>query len=169
LDLKALSHCCLFDGLNEERLKVVVGSLSEKAYRAGEVIVQEGEVGDELFILMEGEVQITKSLTLLHPTGESDRKDKSLLRLSASTHPFFGEMSLIGKDFARSATVTALTKTEFAVLNRKDFLKLGEKHQDIGFAIIFNIARVLCDRLRKANQDILKLTTAFSLALETGR
>ena len=45
-------------------------------------------------------------------------------------------------------------------------LALFEKDPDFGYKVIRNIAQTLAERLEKANQDILKLTTAFSLALQ---
>jgi len=42
---------------------------------------------------------------------------------------------------------------------------LSEKDFEIGYRIIKNIAQILCTRLRRANEDTIRLTTALSIAL----
>ena len=46
-----------------------------------------------------------------------------------------------------------------------DFLKLCDDHPKIGYIVVTNIALILSDYLRKTNDDVIKLTTALSLAL----
>lgn len=75
-------------------------------------------------------------------------------------------MVLFGDESVRSASVTTTKKCEFAILKKDDFLVLAEKNNSIGYKVMKNLAGIIGDRLKKANQDILKLTTAFSLALE---
>ena len=66
----------------------------------------------------------------------------------------------------RSASVRALSECSVAVLNKKDLLIALDQDPDMGSVVYKNIATELVNRLKKANKDILKLTTAFSLALE---
>ena len=97
---------------------------------------------------------------------EMNTKDKVLLRLNADMHAIFGEMALFERESARSATVTATKACKLGVIYKKDFEVIVDQDPVLGFHIFRNIAEILSDRLKKANLDILKLTTAFSLALE---
>jgi len=132
----------------------------------GEVIVQEGERGDAMYLVLEGEVEVTKALTLMVARGSLDTRDKALDRLSADQAPFFGEMALLGDSHERTATVRTLTSCTLAVLRRGQCMALCQEDPLLGFLLMRNIASTLATRLDKANKDILKLTTAFSLALQ---
>jgi CRP-like cAMP-binding protein len=63
--------------------------------------------------------------------------------------------------------VVADTDCVLGELAASDINNLVEKNARFGILFYRNLAKVLADRLRKANRDILKLTTALTLALET--
>ena len=50
--------------------------------------------------------------------------------------------------------------------SRLDFTQIVESDYEIGTIIFRNLAKIISERLKKANKDILKLTTAFVLAVE---
>ena len=68
--------------------------------------------------------------------------------------------------FSDFKTVKARKKCTLAKFEKKELLNIFDNDADIGSKIYKNIAAELAERLKKANKDILKLTTAFSLALE---
>lgn len=164
---KELSRFPIFAGLNDEQLEKIGNIISEKNYGLGEEITREGAKGDELYLLLKGTVQVSKTLTLLVGRGDVDTRDKSLIRLKAEDAPYFGEMAILSKESTRSATVKALDECVVGIIKRKDLLNLCEKDKELGYRLLKNIASTLAVRLEKANQDILKLTTAFSLAVQS--
>jgi CRP/FNR family cyclic AMP-dependent transcriptional regulator len=115
---------------------------------------------------MEGEVEISKRLLLPLWETENTHQEKSLIHLSEKDFPFFGEMTLFEENPERSASIFAVQDCTLAVLHKQDMLNILDKHPKIGSTIYKNIAKELTFRLIKANHDILKLTTAFCLALE---
>ncbi|MGB4269263.1 MAG: cyclic nucleotide-binding domain-containing protein [Spirochaetota bacterium] len=90
--------------------------------------IKEGQTGDELFIIMEGEVSVT-------------RKGKEIARLGMGD--CIGELSIIDKE-PRSATVKTTRQTLVLSLQRNDFL-LTLKSNPI---IAINVMKVIADRLR---------------------
>jgi hypothetical protein len=50
-------------------------------------------------------------------------------------------------------------------ISKSDFLRLAEQNPRVGYKVTRNIAQLLCSRLRKADEDAIKLTTALSMAL----
>jgi CRP-like cAMP-binding protein len=159
-----LARIALFNGLTESEITAVAQMMRTREFDTGAVIIHEGEIGGEMFVLLSGDIEITKRMTL-YSSGGTDQKDKSLIRLKASDNIFFGEMSMFGQE-ERSATVTALTKVTLGVLTREQVNILSEKDPALGFHIFYNIGSKIASNLRRANKDILKLTTAFCLALE---
>ncbi len=105
-----------------------------REFGKGDLIFQEGEHGDEFFVVVRGEVEIRSANRRLETLGQNS---------------IFGEMALID-DSPRSATVVALTDCSVAPLTEKQFLFLV-RHTPF-FAL--RVMRVLAMRLRKQNQAV---------------
>ncbi len=75
-------------------------------------------------------------------------------------------MALFDESAERSASVIAKTKCSVAVLTHDTFFQLTESDHEIGYRVLMNIVRIVSGRLEKTTKDVLKLTTALSLALE---
>jgi glutaminase len=79
---------------------------------------------------------------------------------------FFGEQALMDAD-QRSATVVAETDCECFVVKKEDFEALGGKNCHIGLVVTREIAKIISQRLRKANQDIITLFSALVTEIES--
>jgi len=161
---ETLQRFSLFKELNPHQLAQIASAMKVENWDRGKPIILEGEPGDEMFILLEGEIEITKRMVLQN-FGESDVKEKSLIRLKDSQSVFFGEMSLF-ENVERSASVTALTNVKLGVLTRKNVDQLCKDDPALGYLLFYRIGQKIAGDLRRANKDILKLTTAFVLALD---
>jgi CRP-like cAMP-binding protein len=142
---------------NEEALRLLVATCKKREVAAGKVMIKEGEVGSEMFIVYDGSVEIRKR------TRAGD--DYTVVLLSATQNVFFGELALIDDD-KRSATVIATEDSSFLVIDKEDFLKLGNERPDIGLPITRNISRILATRLRKTTDDMLTIFDALVNELE---
>jgi len=131
---------------------------------AGEVVMREGEVGDSMYLFAEGQVMVTKNLTLKTGKRGFSQAEKSMVRLDARYVSFFGDMAMFEND-VRSATLTASSDCLLYEIRRDDFERLAAENSLLGYKLVRRIAEVLCHRVRQGNQDILKLTTALSIAL----
>jgi len=152
----------LFQDLEDRELEQVLSRTLPREFPAGLVIIQEGDPGDSLFIMVSGEVEITKQLTLV--LDEDTPKERVMIRLKAEDGVYFGEMSLLESD-PRSATVTALSDCRLLELYQKDFLELVQKDPAMGVKLLLRLAQLLSRHLRKTNQDVVKLTTALAISL----
>ena len=164
--LQFLKKVYLFHDVAEDYIQILLGSMQIRQYVSKQEIICEGEKGDSLFILFKGKVSVTKKMTLFAEYQEKSRVDKALIRLKDSDYAFFGEMSLCGEAEERSATVTAESDCTLGELPAGEIYRLVNEHNDFGAKFYRNLSKVLADRLRKANRDVLKLTTALTLALE---
>lgn len=164
--LAFLKNVYLFRNIPDEHLQYLLKNMEVKRIPRGSDIIREGEEGDSLFILFKGTVTITKKMTLFAENEEKNLVDKSLIRLSASDYAFFGEMAMCGDTDVRSATVTADSDCVLGELPARELKKWGNMNAEFGKIFFQNLAKILADRLRKANRDMLKLTTALTLALE---
>jgi CRP/FNR family cyclic AMP-dependent transcriptional regulator len=131
---------------------------------AGRVVVKEGDIGDTMYLFADGHVVVSNNLTLKLGKKGFSKAEKSMVKLDSSQVSFFGEMAMF-EDEPRSATITALTNCYLYEIKRKDFETLCSTNPLLGYKILREIAVVLCKRIRKGNKDILKLSTALSIAL----
>ena len=166
IDTGFLKKIPLFIGLSDNKLEMIKQIIKEKTVEAGSTIIKEGTKGTEMFILLDGEVEVSKSLLLKIAGRGMDQRDKSLIRLTGNDYAFFGEMALFDKDAERSASVIAKSNCVIAEITQEDFFKLAESDHEIGYHVLKNIVTIISNRLDKTTQDVLKLTTALSLALE---
>ncbi|HUB09235.1 MAG TPA: cyclic nucleotide-binding domain-containing protein [Myxococcales bacterium] len=138
--LEVLQKSTLFEMLSQSELELLAELSRPRRYAAGEVIFEEGDLGDSLFVLMNGEVDV------LHKDGKGEAKVLATLQ----PPEFFGEMSLIDKEF-RSATVRARKDATMLHLTAENLATFRKNYKD-GFAfLVINIARVLSNRLRETN------------------
>lgn len=161
-----LGRTAIFSGLPENKLARISAIVKIEDFPVNHAVMKEGESGGNLYILLEGEVEVSKSLVLRQSGSAVDPRDKSLVRLTSKTQPFFGEMSLFEKESVRTATVRTITPCKFALIDLVDFVKLAESDHEIGYRTFLNISWALSDRLNRTNNDLLKVTTALGLALE---
>ncbi len=159
---QALRPIPLFDGLDDAQLAAVSSVLRRVRIPAGRAIFSEGEHSRSVYILVSGSVGTSKRMGLAARGAVEPARQKVLVHLGAPH--FFGEMGLLS-DLERSATITADTDCELLELTRDDFERLVAGDPVLGFRLVRNVAVVLADRLRRTDLDVLKLTTALSLAL----
>jgi CRP/FNR family transcriptional regulator, cyclic AMP receptor protein len=141
------------------RLDAVAGILRPVTYQAGQEIIRKGEKGDEAFLLVTGTVEIVDF------TIDQDPYIKAVL--SGADDLVFGELGLVGSD-VRTATVRARTSCDCWVVGRADFLRLGECDPRLGWLVLQQVAWLLAERLKRTNQDVLRLFEALVMEIEDG-
>lgn len=113
----------------------------EREYKEGDIIVKEGDMGSELFLIKKGSVSVLK---------KSDNQDIVLSVLDQGE--FFGEMAIFEK-MPRSATVKANERTLVQVIFPGSFLM--SIRQDP--TLVFDILRKMSKRVRILNEEVTRL------------
>ncbi|MBR1638676.1 MAG: cyclic nucleotide-binding domain-containing protein [Treponema sp.] len=127
-------------------------SISMKKFKPGQVIIKEGDVGDEFYILYSGSVHIYRDTPAGDPIALAD--------LNASMNIFFGETALISND-KRSATVTAIDECQVLVLTSKKFHELCQKQSVLGYRVLLKLAQRMSETIRNTNKDKAMLYQAL--------
>jgi len=133
------SKVALFEGLAPADRIALARAATLRSYRRGERIVTQGQPGDSFFVLVKGRVGVS----ILSPEG------REIVLSTLSTGEHFGEMALLD-DAPRSATVTAVERTELAILTREAFFDLLKGN----FVLIRALLATYSRRLRHANATI---------------
>ena len=166
MDISVLKQFQIFNKLDENEIIKFQKKMKIINVPDGQNFIVEGDIGDSIYLLLDGQVRINQALTLSMHKGGLDNREKAIINLSADVKPLFGEMSLFDKEDLRSASVKAITECKLAQLMSDDLLAICDKYPDIGYKVMKNLAKILSKRLVETNQNVLKLTTAFSLVLE---
>jgi CRP/FNR family cyclic AMP-dependent transcriptional regulator len=138
--VEQLREIGLFGALADDVLEKLAKTLQPARYAPGDVIFHEGDPARELYVVLDGEVEILKT----------NRRGRDLRVAILGPNDSFGEMSLIDVQ-ARSATVRAVAPTRLLRMTTEDLDALY-RHDLKSYAIVtLNIARDLSRRLRVAD------------------
>jgi hypothetical protein len=136
---QAVRELPLFSGLEPEQVHRLAGVCSVTPFAPGEVIFRAGTVGQEMYILLQGEGTISlegsPSVVGVVQAGEC-----------------LSEISLLTRQ-PHSATATARTPVEAACLGHKELTELTRLRPDIALLMYRNLALGLAQKLQRANAD----------------
>lgn len=141
----------LFAGLDDPELERVAEVCEDKNYISGEFIFREGEPGNRLFIIVEGEVRISRQIP---GAGE---EALAILKPGA----LFGEMAVFDRS-ERSTDALSNGGTKVITISRAEFEMLLDFNRDIAYKVLWAVVRLLSTRLRSAN-DSLRSFLAMSM------
>ncbi len=140
-------------------LKLLAGLLKDGKTRAGQNIITEGESGAEMYILVDGTVDIIKTTVF---------GDQFVVAsLSADMHCVFGEMAMIDND-KRSATVKAKTDCTTLSIDHKSFDRFCTEHPASGVELLRLISTNLVRNIRTENQNLRMVYQALIEEIEAG-
>lgn len=125
--VELLKRAPLFAELSRRELTELAKVTEDVDFGPGKVLCKEGRVAEEFFVIMDGEVEVT-------------RLGKKLA--TRRSGEFFGEIALV-LDTPRTATVTAKTPIRFFLLTRRSFLRLLDEHPGIERKVMRALAKRL--------------------------
>ena len=149
--LAFLRQVRLFKDIAEPELVALAASLRERGLKRGQVLVREGETGEEMFVVLRGAMVVSKAVT--------GRVEQVLARIGPGE--FFGEMSLFDRS-PRSATVQADSEATLLALDREDMRRLLELSPRAAAAFFHALVQVFIERLR-ASGDLVAEVTRWGL------
>lgn len=134
--LARLAQISLFSQLTPNELAIVDGLLHHRDFLAGEIVFDEGEEGQAIYIVEAGEISIDRP-----SLGELGHI------VTLKTGDFFGDMALLD-NLPRAAQARAGSPVRLAVFFRADFMALMDTHARIASKIALQMAREMGRRLR---------------------
>jgi CRP-like cAMP-binding protein len=129
----------LFESLSVGELAAIGSVVEEVDYPAGEIIIKEGDAGDTLFLMISGEVSVSKDMGGINEI-EIDRMTDG---------EYFGEMALF-EDTTRSVSIRTEKPSAFMVLHKQEFKEIVREYPQIAL----EICKVLSSRIRRLHKKI---------------
>ncbi len=145
-----LKQSDIFYQLTPTQLELVANLCEVVSYQAGDVIFKENSTSKELYIIIQGEVNITMSAE----GSESGSPPKEVIIAKLRRGQSFGEIALVDEGL-RSATAQAVQKdTDLMVIRRDQLLMLCESYPQLGYRLMHNLAMDLAMKIRTTDLRI---------------
>ncbi|MFO0756306.1 MAG: Stp1/IreP family PP2C-type Ser/Thr phosphatase [Byssovorax sp.] len=128
----------LFQRLTERDLLRIMQVADVISFEQGQTVFEQGDRGDELFVVLSGLLEISRGGLVLSEAGPGDH---------------IGEMALI-RSMPRSATVKAVEAAELIALRRADFFEILRKEHELAVKLLWQFLGVLADRLDQTSRDL---------------
>ena len=114
-----------------------------KLYHDGETIVRQGEVGDCMYVVQAGQVEVLQG------------KENKEVRLAVLNEgDFFGEMAIFERE-VRSATVRAMGDVRVLTVEKKNFLRRIQEDPSLAYHIV----QTMSHRIRELNAEMVRIKT----------
>jgi CRP/FNR family transcriptional regulator, cyclic AMP receptor protein len=146
-----LRKAAIFKDLDEDELKQIADVSKEERFVSGAYIFREGEHGNRLYLIVDGEVRISRDVP---GSGE-----EALAVLKAGA--LFGEMAVFDRT-ERSTHAISNGGTTVLTISRPDFEMLLDFNRELAYKVLWACVRLLSSRLRSTN-DSLRSFLAMSM------
>jgi CRP/FNR family transcriptional regulator, cyclic AMP receptor protein len=149
--VELLRNLAIFRDLDTGELARVSEVCREQTFTPGEYIFREAESGNRLYLIVEGEVRISRQVP------GSGEEALAVLKPGA----LFGEMAVFDRS-ERSTDAISHGGTKVITISRSDFEILLDFNRDLAYKVLWAVVRLLSQRLRSTN-DSLKSFLAMSM------
>jgi hypothetical protein len=130
----------IFEQLAVNELSAVAAVTEQVTFAENEQVINEGDAGDTLYLIIEGEVVVLKR--------QEDGQEVELDRMGAGDS--FGEMALF-EDIPRSATIRSVRPSRMLVLHKQEFKEIVHEYPQIALGI----CKALSSRIRKLHRKMM--------------
>jgi CRP-like cAMP-binding protein len=151
MDLALLRQTAIFADLDDTELGKVADICREQRYQPGETVFKEGDPGNRLFLIAQGEVRISRQIP------GSGEEALAVLKIGAC----FGEMAVFDRS-ERSTDAISNGGCTLATISRSELEMLLDFEPDVAVKVLRSMVRLLALRLRATN-DNLRSILAMSM------
>lgn len=122
VNMKLLRDISIFKQLRIKELITLCKTIENKTFQAGDLIIREGDIGDFMYIIKQGEVKVFIN----------DSQNNEIILAKLEKGRYFGEQALINKvPIRRNANIVAITAVECVRISHDHLQKALNAHEDI--------------------------------------
>lgn len=143
MELELIKESAIFADLTDDELSHITEICEEQKFKSGATLFKEGEPGNRLYIIADGEVRISRDIP------GSGEEALTVLKKGAC----FGEMSVFDRS-ERSTDAIANKDCTLITITRSDFEIMLDFNREIAYKILWSVVRMLSQRLRVTNDNL---------------
>ncbi|UCF83645.1 MAG: cyclic nucleotide-binding domain-containing protein, partial [Desulfobacteraceae bacterium] len=142
--LHVLEGCELFNGLEKDNIEMMAGLCKDKKYRAGEYIFRQGDFGEYLYVIAEGNIILERSRAL------GTRKGSAVIGVLGKGRALGCWSTLLGESCNHMASAACQKPTEVVAIQGADLREMMVGSSEFGFRVLENLCFLLRDRIQGA-------------------
>ena len=140
--LQLLLKCELLVTLSKEEINPIISLCHTEQYQPGEAIFHQGDQGNKIYIIKEGQVSLEHSVDL------GDRKARLSISILGPGRALGSWLTLLGESHCLMSSALCTRKTEVIAIGGHDLREELRKNLPAGFKVMERLAYILRDRLR---------------------
>ncbi len=145
-----LKQSDIFYQFTQSQLELVANLCQEKTYDAGQVVFEENSNSKELFIVVQGKVEVLVNPGLVKKNGTAPSVTVATLRRGQC----FGEVALVDEGLRSASIRAAQPDTRLLVIPRDKLIMLCETYPQLGYRLMYNLAADLSMKIRTTDLRI---------------
>ncbi|MCF7805232.1 MAG: cyclic nucleotide-binding domain-containing protein [Candidatus Marinimicrobia bacterium] len=143
LEINELKSVPLFVNLSTDEIQSIVNEGEYLELKSDDLLFEEDSAGRDLYILIAGKIAIESLVP-----GSGEKKTKEFY--SMNPNEVIGEFSYVDQA-PRSATARARRESKVLRIPAENLDRLLDENPKLGYRLMTNISKILCDRIRNAN------------------
>lgn len=150
-----LSHADIFDELTSTQLELVSSICDERHYQASDVIFEENTVGNEMYVISSGAVDIQVDPALIG----SENTQGSFTIATFRRGQVFGEVALVDEGLRSASAHCSQNDTHLVVIPRERLMLLCDQYPTLGYKLMRNLAADLAMKIRNTDLQVREQLT----------
>ena len=144
----------IFYDLTGAQLEMLASICEERVVKLGDIIFEENNQGEEMFVIARGAVEILVDPSIVGGPGAKKRGSMPVTIATLRTGQTFGEIALVDQGLRTASARCAETETQLLGIQRNKFMKLCDTYPEMGYRVMRNIAADLAFKIRGSDLAI---------------
>jgi len=144
----------IFYDLSAAQLEMLASICEERVVRLGDIVFEENNQGDEMFVIARGAVEILVDPSIVGGPGAKKRGSLPVTIATLRSGQTFGEIALVDQGLRTASARCAETETQLLAIQRSKFMKLCDTYPEMGYRVMRNIAADLAFKIRGSDLAI---------------
>jgi CRP/FNR family transcriptional regulator, cyclic AMP receptor protein len=147
---EVIQQAYIFADLDYTALELIASLCTIREFNVGEVIFEQNSTGQQLYVIIDGEVDIQVNPEAIGDTPGTRPATIITLRRGES----FGEMALIDRGLRSATACCAQNETSVIIIPRDQLMELCEHHPRVGYILMRNLAADLAMKMRESGYQL---------------
>lgn len=144
----------IFYDLTGAQLEMLASICEERVVKLGDIVFEENNQGDEMFVISRGAVEILVDPSIVGGPGAKKRGSMPVTIATLRAGQTFGEIALVDQGLRTASARCAETETQLLAIKRNKFMKLCDTYPEMGYRVMRNIAADLAFKIRGSDLAI---------------
>ena len=140
----ALENCELFNGLKKHDIEKIAALCQIQTYASGEYVFHQGDVGERIYIIDEGNIFLERSIDL------GARRGNAMIGIFGTGRAFGCWSSILGESHNLMSSAICKDPAKIVVMSGADLRSVMLNDAELGFKVMEKICLLLRERIQGA-------------------